>query len=183
MVNRPGLALLILAPLILLSLDIGRHVLPRQDVPSFFAEEPPALQIQVEGGGLLPGIYQFSDVVTVQTVINMTDLGPADVLLNNGQNEPPLESGEKLVFQVVEGKVQSFERGWMTAAQRVALGIPLHPDRMALTDWDDLPGIGESLAAAIEDDRQKNGDYGRVSALLRVRGIGPGKMKRLKPFF
>jgi competence protein ComEA len=75
------------------------------------------------------------------------------------------------------------ELGWMTARQRLALGIPLHPDRMSRDDWITLPGIGEKLAAQIEFDRQRFGDFGRFEALDRVKGIGPAKLKILRPFF
>jgi competence protein ComEA len=75
------------------------------------------------------------------------------------------------------------EQGWMPARQRLALGIPLHPDRMSRDDWQTLPGIGEKLAAQIEIDRQNYGDFGSFDALDRVKGIGPAKLKALRPFF
>lgn len=75
------------------------------------------------------------------------------------------------------------EQGWMPARQRLALGILLHPDRMSRQDWIALPGIGEKLALQIEQDRQYFGDFGRFEALERVKGIGPGKLKKLRPFF
>ena len=71
----------------------------------------------------------------------------------------------------------------MPARQRLALGIPLHPDRMSREDWVALPGIGERMALRIEEDRQKYGDYGRLEALQRVKGIGPAKLKALEPYF
>jgi DNA uptake protein ComE-like DNA-binding protein len=39
------------------------------------------------------------------------------------------------------------------------------------------------LAAQIEADRQKYGDFGSFEALDRVKGIGPAKLKALRPFF
>lgn len=74
-------------------------------------------------------------------------------------------------------------QGWMPARQRLALGIPLHPDRMSREDWVALPGIGERMALRIEEDRQKYGDFFRFEALERVKGIGPAKLKALRPFF
>jgi DNA uptake protein ComE-like DNA-binding protein len=46
-----------------------------------------------------------------------------------------------------------------------------------------LPGIGEKLAAEIEQDRQNYGEFGRFEALERVKGIGPAKLKALQPLF
>jgi competence protein ComEA len=71
----------------------------------------------------------------------------------------------------------------MPARQRLALGIPLHPDRMSHADWVALPGIGVQLATRIEADRQKYGDFGRFEALERVKGIGPGKLRALRQYF
>jgi 2-isopropylmalate synthase len=65
----------------------------------------------------------------------------------------------------------------------VVLGIPLHPDRMSRADWIALPGIGEQLATRIEVDRQKYGEFGRLEALERVKGIGPAKLQALRPYF
>jgi competence protein ComEA len=71
----------------------------------------------------------------------------------------------------------------MPAAQRMALGTPLHPERMSLDDWQALPGIGPRLARIIEEDRQKNGDFGDLDGLDRVAGIGHKLIERWRKFF
>jgi competence protein ComEA len=71
----------------------------------------------------------------------------------------------------------------MPAGQRLALGVPLHPDRMGLGDWEVLPGIGPALARRIELDRQENGEFGSLERLERVRGIGPKRIQAWSEFF
>lgn len=44
-----------------------------------------------------------------------------------------------------------------------------------------LPGVGPSLAAAIVADRQDRGPFGSVEDLDRVRGVGPALMARVRP--
>jgi competence protein ComEA len=44
-----------------------------------------------------------------------------------------------------------------------------------------LPGIGPVLARRIVEDRGRNGQYRRLEDLLRVKGIGPKKLKKLRP--
>jgi competence protein ComEA len=44
-----------------------------------------------------------------------------------------------------------------------------------------LPGIGPALAARILEDRRARGPYTRPEDLLRVRGIGPATLARLRP--
>ena len=54
---------------------------------------------------------------------------------------------------------------------------------MSRDNWQRRPGFGEKLAAQIELDRQKYGEFGNFEALDRVKGIGPAKLKALRSFF
>ena len=44
-----------------------------------------------------------------------------------------------------------------------------------------LPGIGEKTAAAIIEEREKNGAFFLPEDLLAVRGIGPKKLEKIRP--
>jgi competence protein ComEA len=50
------------------------------------------------------------------------------------------------------------------------------------TALETLPGIGPTTAKAIIAHRQANGPFGKVEALLDVKGIGEGKFAEMKPF-
>lgn len=183
MQGRQGLFLLVLCLLVFLGYDMGRHVLVNQDVPTFFVEERPEVQISLGGDWEGAGVLQISDGLTLADVINLTDLSVSPLSPGKMLKSECLKTGERFVLQVVNGEVVGYSQGWMSAAQRVALGIPLHPDRMTVTDWDYLPGVGKSLAGAIETDRQNNGDYFNLSALQRVSGIGKKRIAQWKDFF
>lgn len=45
-----------------------------------------------------------------------------------------------------------------------------------------LPGIGPKLAEAIISYRTQSGHFVRVEQLLEVKGIGPARLGRLRPF-
>lgn len=47
-------------------------------------------------------------------------------------------------------------------------------------ELDSLPGIGPSTAAAIVEDRERNGPFASPEDLMRVSGIGEGKFSKLK---
>ncbi len=70
------------------------------------------------------------------------------------------------------------------ARERTAAAVlgRLDPDRASTADWERLPGIGPSLAARIVADRDSRGAFGGPEGLLRVRGIGPKTLDRIRPF-
>jgi competence protein ComEA len=45
-----------------------------------------------------------------------------------------------------------------------------------------LPSVGPSTAQAIISFRTKNGPFGKAEDLLKVPGIGDGKLAAMKPF-
>lgn len=68
---------------------------------------------------------------------------------------------------------------------RAAQVRPAKPGRIAVNrataeELTSLPGIGPHLAAAIIADRAQHGPYRTPEDLLRVRGIGPVVLERLK---
>jgi len=84
-----------------------------------------------------------------------------------------------------EGGSPAFPRsrtgGVRLAKQPSPLGR-LDVDRAGLDDWERLPGIGQALAARIVADREARGPFGTPDGLLRVRGIGPRTLERIRPF-
>ncbi len=64
---------------------------------------------------------------------------------------------------------------------------PLRPgaldvDRASVPEWIRLPGIGPSLAARIVADREARGPFGAPQGLLRVPGIGPKTLEKIRLF-
>ena len=182
MSRRPGIVLLILL-LLTIALCRGRAAFPPEGPPAVFFEKRSGILVGLGAGFPSIGIHQFSDGTLLEAVIKMTDLDPSTLVLSAAQAESPLQDGEYLEIESVEGEVVVLTRNWLSAGQRVALSIPLHPDRMTIADWEFLPGIGPRLAETIEADRQLNGDFGSLEGLIRVRGIGPGRIKAFEPYF
>ena len=58
----------------------------------------------------------------------------------------------------------------------------LELDRATAPEWERLPGIGPSLAARIVADRAERGPFRSPEGLLRVRGIGPRTLERIRPY-
>jgi competence ComEA-like helix-hairpin-helix protein len=58
----------------------------------------------------------------------------------------------------------------------------LDVDRATGAEFERLPGIGPALAARIIADRSSRGPFSTPEGLLRVRGIGPKTLDRLRPY-
>jgi len=60
-------------------------------------------------------------------------------------------------------------------------GETLDPNRSGEEELDRLPGIGPSTARALVADRMEKGGFTRPEDLLRVRGIGPATLAKIRP--
>ena len=62
--------------------------------------------------------------------------------------------------------------------------LSFHLDANSATwvEWTQLDGIGDGLARRIVADREENGPFRSVDDLLRVKGIGPKTLERLRPW-
>jgi|SRR6267378_5273913 len=58
----------------------------------------------------------------------------------------------------------------------------IDPNRASVAELIRLPGIGPSLAGRIVADRDQHGAFASPEALLRVRGIGPKTLDRIRGF-
>ncbi len=173
-----------LAIFLLLAVLFAREASVKEDLPVFLPVlQRPVVYVEMRGLSSPPGVYQFYDEATLNDVIKLTGVDVAREELEKVGLKRPLMSGDMLVYDVTSRNTVTLELRWMPAAHRLALGVPLHPDRMDRDDWLILPGIGEVLAERIERDRQKNGEYVHYEALSRVYGIGEKKIKAWEAFF
>lgn len=67
------------------------------------------------------------------------------------------------------------------AVRALQLGKPLDVNLAGAQDWALLPGIGPRLASRIVAFRQQHGHFQSPDELVRVRGIGPRMLAKLRP--
>lgn len=65
--------------------------------------------------------------------------------------------------------------------ERLALGLPLDPNRAEERVLAFVPGLSRRLAAEIVADRSARGPFPTVEDVVRVRGIGPKRLARAAP--
>jgi competence protein ComEA len=70
----------------------------------------------------------------------------------------------------------------LTGLELVLLGRPVDIDQATVEDLSAVPGIGPGLAAEVVRDREERGPFRRPDALRRVRGIGPARLERARPW-
>jgi competence protein ComEA len=141
------------------------------------------ITVRLEGEWSAPGVYKFPDGSRLSTVTKLAVLLPADYAVERGGVDRPLHNGDILQVVSTPSKHVRIIIKKMRAPERMTLGIPLDPNRMDRDDWDALPGIGPRLAERIINDRQINGDFKTIDDLLRVSGIGEGKLGKIKSLF
>lgn len=179
----PPPALTVLAVAILLGVLLNREASTVEGLPVFSPSERAFVHVGLAGDGVVPGVYQFYDGLALCDVIKLTYPLAVELLTINPVCSQPLYGGENLRIVRKEPKIEIIQQGWMKASHRVALTIPLHPDRMTRADWTVLPGVGDALAERIETDRQENGDYLHLEALLRVKGVGEKRIESWRELF
>lgn len=90
------------------------------------------------------------------------------------------------LFEVLSARADSAdnERYW-TPATSVApadtIDFPIHLNTASAVHLDALPGVGPAIAKRILEERQRVGQFASVDDLLKVRGIGPKTMDKLRP--
>lgn len=152
-------------------------------LPAFSFQAKDFVYVEMVGEGVGSGVRQFNDIESFLGAIKLTADQTGESFVSNPFRTRPLVTGERVLLEKKGREIKLLRKGWIAASQRIALGIPLHPDRMEESDWTALPGIGSVLAERIEKDRQKNGDFDSLKALLRVKGIGKKSIEKWSGFF
>lgn len=89
------------------------------------------------------------------------------------------------LFVVLSARADSVEREefWQPSDQvaaRDTIDFPIHLNQAETHHLQALPGIGPAIAARILAERSRNGPFKTVDDLLRVRGIGPKTLEKLR---
>lgn len=140
--------------------------------------------VHIDGAVVAPGVYELTGAhLRVNDAVMAAGglAGDADTSALN--LAAVLSDGEKIHVP---------RQGEAVAAGQASSGAASGPDAGASSpgvinintataeELDSLPGIGPSTAAAIVEDRERNGPFASPEDLMRVSGIGEGKFSKLK---
>ena len=140
--------------------------------------------VHIDGAVVAPGVYELTGSLprVNDAVIAAGGLaGDADTsalnlaaVLSDGEKIHVPRQGEAIASgQASSGPASGSDGG---ASSSGVINI----NTATAEELDSLPGIGPSTAAAIVEDRERNGPFASPEDLMRVSGIGEGKFSKLK---
>lgn len=139
--------------------------------------------VHIDGAVVAPGVYEMTgSLPRVNDAVMAAGglAGDADTsalnlaaVLSDGEKIYVPRQGEVVAGQASSGAASGSDVG---ASSSGVISI----NTATAEELDSLPGIGPSTAAAIVEDRERNGPFASPEDLMRVSGIGEGKFSKLK---
>jgi competence protein ComEA len=136
------------------------------------------VSVHVAGAVARPGVYELQTGGRVEDAIAAAG-GPLEDAEPDALNlAAPVVDGSKIHVPKVGEEVPTSLAG-ADGPSAVEAG-PIDINRAGEADLDLLPGVGPATAAAIVQERERNGPFLTVDELVRVPGIGPAKLDALR---
>lgn len=135
---------------------------------------PAPIAVYVTGAVLRPDVYTLPEGSRLKDALLAAGGATAEADLDALNLAAPLRDGERVHVPAQGAAPLSAPTGAQPAG-------PVNINRATAAELEALPGLGPTLAQRIVEDRQANGPYESVDQLLRVRGIGPALLEKLRP--
>lgn len=144
------------------------------------------LTVHVDGAVASPGVYvvegelpRVNDAIVAAGGLaegaDTTGLNLAAVVADGDKVHVPLEGeGQLTAPPEPAGSSKASAQGGTKSSGLVNI------NKASVEELDALPGVGQSTAQAIVDDRDANGAFASIEDLMRVSGIGEKKFEKLK---
>jgi competence protein ComEA len=139
------------------------------------SQGPGSMVVEVRGGRgegvyFLPEGTKLDKIREVAGIQEVNDrMGIADRWISDGSLLVISPAGEMKIEEI-------------SAARRLALGLPVDLNRASEGDLSLVPGIGERMAAQIVQLRIERGEFRNLSDLMAVPGIKEKKLNGLKDY-
>jgi competence protein ComEA len=138
----------------------------------------PGITVQLAGDQDHGGIYFLPHGATIRDLFR--DAGVDDIAGFSGADlAVVLHSGDRISCDTVRSRITV---GEMSAATRLALGMPIDLNKATLEDLALVPGIGRKTASKIVRFREEKGKFPEVDALKRIEGLGEKKYDKIKRY-
>ena len=135
-------------------------------------------KIHIEGAVKSPGVYLLTSNMRGYEAIVVAGGFLPNASLGKINLARQIQDGEKLLI--------SFDR---TLSPKTTTKVPkdkalavININQATLSELQTLPGIGETYAKSMIAYRSANGGFRQLSDVLNVKGIGPKKLSKMRPF-
>lgn len=143
--------------------------------------------VHIDGAVVAPGVYELTRLTGALPRVNDAVIaagGLAEDADTSALNLAAVLSDGEKIHVPRQGEAVAAEQTSSGAASRSDVGASssgvININTATAEELDSLPGIGPSTAAAIVEDRERNGPFASPEDLMRVSGIGEGKFSKLK---
>lgn len=157
---------------------------PTSAAPAVQSSAPLSIVVHVAGAVQRPGVHLLPATARVAEAVDAAGGATATGDLDGLNLAAPLVDGERVYVPEI-GEVDPASVPSRGAPADPAGGVPVVAGPLDLNsataaELEALPGVGPATAAAIVDDRDRNGPFASVDDLDRVPGIGPAKLAALR---
>jgi competence protein ComEA len=140
------------------------------------ATEP--MRVSVAGAVATPGVVTVGAGARLHDIANAAGGFTGDADLSSLNLAGRVGDGEHIVIPRLTA-ADAVDP--LSTAVPATAGNPLDLNRATAQELEELPGIGEVLAARIVDYREAHGAYTSVDDLTNVDGISPRLLEQLRP--
>jgi len=145
---------------------------------------PTLLVVHVAGAVASPGVFELTPLARVIDAVTIAGGPTADADLDGLNLAAPLADGQRVYVphagEVDPAAVPSGGPAAPAESGDDAHHGPVNVNTATAAELESLPGVGPATAAAIVDERTRNGPFASVDDLERVPGIGPAKLAALR---
>ena len=151
------------------------------------SEKETVMVVQVDGAVVNPGVYKVKEGTRVFEILQEAGGTTSGADLGGINLAQPVYDGQRISIpsrQKQENPAQSFSTNFDQFLPREAR-TPAGTKRININtasqeELVSLPGIGDVIAKRIIEYRQSQGPFRRPEDLLKVKGIGPKKLEKIR---
>ncbi len=144
------------------------------------AAAPSVILVHVDGSVNSPGVYELAETARVRDAVDAAGGLTQDADVSQVNLAAPVTDGSKVYIPAVGEQAVGTVASASPAVGGGTDTSVVNINTATLEELDTLPGVGESTAQAIIEEREAGGPFTSVEDIMRVSGIGEKKFERLQ---